>query len=141
MMMLYPLAGLYLTDATFEFNALGISSLTESVKLDQMGWAVFILLLLMLALPLVDIFLYKNRTLQLRIAIFAAILNLLFYALFFWQLGEYKTLVERLANGPVNVDYNIILLAMPALSVFCLVMAARGVAKDIALLKSLDRLR
>ena len=39
------------------------------------------------------------------------------------------------------MHYNIMMLVMPAVSIFALIMAARGVIFDIALIKSLERLR
>jgi formate hydrogenlyase subunit 3/multisubunit Na+/H+ antiporter MnhD subunit len=108
-----------------------------------MDWSLFTLLLIMMLVPLVCIFLYKRRWLQLRFLIFSSILNLLFYALFFFEKGQHTQwiLTESGTQGPADITYNYILLAMPVLGVFCDVMAMRGVLRDIALLKSLERLR
>ena len=78
----------------------------------------------------------------------AAILNALYYVLFFYDFNKYSDYIVSLVqntvgSGTFSVDAstNIMMLAMPALSIFCLIMAMRGVIYDIALLKSLERLR
>lgn len=147
MMLVLPLGMVESAVATFNISALGISSLTEEVPLDAMRYGMFVLLLAMMLLPLVAIFLYKQRKLQIRLLIFAAILNVLFYAYFFLFEGA---ACEQLAaqalqacglSPEVSSSYQFVLYAMPAISTFCCVMAIRGVLYDIALLASADRLR
>lgn len=143
MMHLFWLAAFLMPEATVELTSYGLSCFTDFVTIDQMSWDLFLLLVLMLALPLVNIFLYKHRKLQLRLLIYTAILDLGYYALFFYDCARYKSeiLSQVTTQGPVEVTYNYIMLAMPALSIFCLVMAMRGVMFDIALMKSYERLR
>lgn len=133
--------------ATFEIKALGIYSLTEEVPLDEMRYGLFFLLLSMMLLPLATIFFYKKRQLQIRLLIFSALLDVLFYAYFFLFEG---TACEQLASQSlvqcnlcpeVSSSYQFVLYAMPAISAFCCFMAIRGVMYDIALLASADRLR
>ena len=136
------LASFAIPEATFELNSLGLVCQTKGFETDRMVWELFIVLLLMVALPLINIFLYKNRKLQLRVLIYTIILNVLYYGLFFWECYRLKGEVAALSQGGVvDVHYNIMMLVMPAVSIFALIMAARGVIYDIALLKSLERLR
>ena len=136
------LASFSIPEATFELNSLGLLCNTEGFETDQMGWDLFLVLIVMLALPLVTIFLYKKRKLQLRMLIYTAVLDLCYYGLFFYDCSKYSSQVSSVsASGVVNVSYDYMMLAMPALSIFCLIMAMRGVIYDIALLKSLERLR
>ena len=136
------LASFAIPEATFELNSLGLVCQTKGFETDRMVWELFIVLLLMVALPLINIFLYKNRKLQLRVLIYTIILNLLYYGLFFWECYRLKGEVAALSQGGVvDVHYNIMMLVMPAVSIFALIMAARGVIFDIALIKSLERLR
>lgn len=131
-----------LPEATFELNSLGLVCLTPDFASDHMCWDVFVLLVLMMALPLVTIFLYKKRKLQLHLLIYTAVLDLCYYGLFFWQSSQLSTEVLALSTTKqLDESYNVMMLMMPALSIFCLIMAMRGVIYDIALLKSLDRLR
>ena len=136
------LASFAIPEATFELNSLGLVCATKGFETDRMVWELFIVLLLMVALPLINIFLYKNRKLQLRVLIYTIILNVLYYGLFFWECYRLKGEVAALSQGGVvDVHYNIMMLVMPAVSIFALIMAARGVIFDIALIKSLERLR
>lgn len=136
------LASFAIPEATFELNSLGLVCQTKGFETDRMVWELFIVLLLMVALPLINIFLYKNRKLQLRVLIYTIILNVLYYGLFFWECYRLKGDVAALSQGGVvDVHYNIMMLVMPAVSIFALIMAARGVIFDIALIKSLERLR
>lgn len=135
-------------EATYELNSMGLLCKTPGFEIDQMAWDIFIVLMLMFILPLVTIFLYKQRKLQLRMLIYTAILNALYYVLFFYDFNKYSDYIGTLLSGAaengaytLDASTNIMMLCMPALSIFCLIMAMRGVIYDIALLKSLDRLR
>ena len=107
------------------------------------GTTLQVVLLIMAALAALAVIpLYKNRKLQLRVLIYTIILNVLYYGLFFWECYRLKGEVAALSQGGVvDVHYNIMMLVMPAVSIFALIMAARGVIFDIALIKSLERLR
>ena len=136
------LASFAIPEATFELNSLGLVCQTKGFETDRMVWELFSVLLLMVALPLVNIFLYKKRKVQLRVLIYTIVLNVLYYGLFFWECSRLKGDVAALSQGSVvDVHYNIMMLVMPAVSIFALIMAARGVIFDIALIKSLERLR
>ena len=147
MMLVMPLGTIVSNDAFFNISALGVNSVTESVPLDQMSYGLLFILLVMMFLPLVCIFLYKKRKMQLQILIYTAVLDLFFYGYFFlYEASSLKSMAMRALeicgfSQSVSADYNFTLYAMPALSIFCCVMAWRGVTYDIALLASADRLR
>lgn len=141
MLMLFPLATFLVPEATYELNAFGLTSLTEGNDTDVMGWSLLVMGIIMIAVPLVCIFLYKNRWLQLRFLIFSAVLDVLYYGLFVYECHNYAGMVAaQSAGGVVETTYGMALV-MPAVGVFCDIMAIRGVIHDIALIKSLDRLR
>jgi drug/metabolite transporter (DMT)-like permease len=77
----------------------------------------------------IDIFLYKNRKLQLRILLAAIIASLLNIFLYFRQTQHF-----------VQGTYSLTSIFVFAIPVF-LILAARGIYKDQKLVKSLDRLR
>ncbi len=136
------LASFATPEATFSLTSLGLQCSTPGFETDLMAWDLFLLLLVMLALPLVTIFLYRKRKLQLHMLIYTAVLDLCYYALYFYDADKYAAQVlAKIDSNVLDVSHNIMMLAMPALSIFCLIMAMRGVIYDIALLKSLDRLR
>lgn len=138
----FPLVTFAMPEATCQLTSLGLECLTPGFMQPFFCLDIFLVLLLMVALPLVTIFLYKKRKLQLRMLIFTAVLNLLYYGLFFWEASQVsEAVLASSTTKTLDETYNIMMLCMPALSIFCLVMAMRGVIYDIALLKSLDRLR
>ena len=146
-MLVWPLGVVSSADAFFDVSALGISSVTEAVPLDEMRYGLFFLILLMMVLPFVCIFLYKKQKLQLHLVIYTGLLDILFYAYFFLyeapvcqSLASGALTAEGL-SGEVVAEYDFTLYAMPVVSLFCCVMAWRGIIYDIALLASADRLR
>ena len=147
MMLVLPLGLMTSSDAVFELTALGVTSVTEDVVLDQMCYDLLAILLCMFVLPLVCIFLYSKRKLQLRILIYTAVLDLLFYGYFFFYESS---VVQGIASHTLELagydwevvpSYSATLYCMPALSAVCCILAMRGVLYDIALLASADRLR
>ncbi len=147
MMLVMPLGTISSADAFFDLSALGVSSVTETVVLDEMRYELFSLLLLMMVLPFVCIFLYNKRKIQLRILIYTGALDVLFYAFFFLfeapacSAMASEALLKSGFVGEVSSDYSFTLFVMPLVSLFCCIMAWRGVTFDIALLSSADRLR
>jgi len=114
----------------FSGNKIG----ADQVKAFQYLTATTNMLILVLTIALVsgiliDIFLYKNRKLQLRITLIAIVVSLLNIFLYY---GQAKKFVEGF--------YDITSILSLAIPVF-LVLAARGIYKDQKLVKSLDRLR
>jgi peptidoglycan/LPS O-acetylase OafA/YrhL len=80
-------------------------------------------------LALVNIFLFSNRKLQLKLTYGGLFLSVLLLVLYFLESGNFN-----------NGDYAIWSLFYAAIFVFYL-LAARGIRKDEKLIKSLDRLR
>ena len=147
MMLVMPLGTIESADAYFNLSGLGINSVTDGIPLDRMSYDMLAILLCMFFLPLVCIFLFNKRKLQLRILIYTAVLDLLFYAyFFFYEAGVLEGMAQSALalSGyatEVKSTYTYTLYVMPALSIFCCIMAIRGVLYDIALLASADRLR
>ncbi|HMG68489.1 MAG TPA: DUF4293 domain-containing protein [Chitinophagaceae bacterium] len=78
---------------------------------------------------LISIFLFKNRTLQLRLTIAAMVVSIL-------DLVVYFTKLNKFAKGELSLA-SIFSFIIPVI----LFLAARGIWKDEKLIKSLDRLR
>ena len=98
-----------------------------------------ILLLLATVLPLVIIFLFKRRTLQVRLC--AVELVLLLGSLV--MMGLYYWLTSRIFNGEVQIDHRQLCWAapMPLVSLVLTYLASRAIFKDEVLVRSLDRIR
>lgn len=98
-----------------------------------------IILLFILAsiatIALIDIFLFKNRKLQLRLSIAGVLVSILSVAAVWYYTNSFKQ--EKL----VTEGYWYLGAVFPLLCVICFIMAARGIYKDEKLVKSLDRLR
>jgi hypothetical protein len=80
-------------------------------------------------LSLITIFMYKNRKQQLWLTVLAFVMSAAIIALYFTRIREFT-------SGSISI-WAIFTFAVPLL----LVMAMRGIYRDIRLIKSLDRLR
>jgi len=97
-------------------------------------WGLLLTTILIPALALVDIFLYKKRILQARLNIFLVMLCLGYYgvlALYIW-----------LAKMSMNVEWHILPYAsFPLICMVLTLMATRRILKDEALVRAADRIR
>ncbi len=97
-------------------------------------WGLLVATVLIPALALVDIFLYKKRILQARLNIFTVMLCLGYYgvlAIYIWQ--------AKLALG---VDWHVLpWAAFPLVCMVLTLMATRRILKDEALVRAADRIR
>ena len=84
---------------------------------------------ILLGVIVIDIFLFKNRKLQLRLAILALIISII-------DIGVYFSRLKTFANGELSLA-SVFSFVLPVLLFF----AVRGIWKDQRLIKSLDRLR
>lgn len=123
------------TGDVYTLSAFELSNGQQSQSTIWMG----ILLVLATVLPLVTIFLFKNRQLQLRLC--GAEVVLLIGAIVF--VGIYYWLSSANALENVGVEYRSFGWAaiMPLLSLVMAFLAARSIFKDEVLVRSLDRIR
>ena len=85
-------------------------------------------------MALITIFLYKNRVLQLRLTVFNAVLMAGYYGMLFMYL--FFAQVKFGAKW-----YLEIVAAFPLVCIILAFLAMRGIARDEALVKSLNRIR
>ena len=139
----FPLGTIVAGADEIVLNAFNVSILGESV---QATW-LYICLIVMLALPAllsaITIFLYKNRMLQFRLCMSNIVLHvgaLACIAVFCWRMS-----VGIAALEPYQEVQRVFTLGwasiMPVISIILLSLALRGIAKDEALVRSLDRIR
>ena len=97
-------------------------------------WALTAISTIIPLITMVTIFLYKNRLLQIRLIIFNIVLMAGFYGLLFiylWITGE-----------KLHADWFLeIVSAFPLVNIILSILAIRAIGKDIALIKSLNRIR
>lgn len=96
-----------------------------------------ILAILATLLPALSIFLYKKRELQMRLCVVEGIFIL---GLIGFEIIGYYKLVSALAMSPYVIDFSYVAVA-PLLAIFFVVMAYKGVLRDIVLLRNADRIR
>jgi uncharacterized membrane protein len=92
---------------------------------------ILIVTIALVCIALIDIFLYKNRKLQSRLAILGIFLSLLNIFLYLKQIHRF---VEHQGSHTISAVF---VFAIPIL----FFLATRGIYKDQKLVKSLDRLR
>ncbi len=91
------------------------------------------------AAALVAVFLYTNRKKQRRVIVLAQVLTVLHMLALYGGLYLADTLTVRTAQG---LDLGALAtLLLPLLAYLLFLLARRGVDRDIALVKSMDRLR
>lgn len=98
-----------------------------------------LLLALPTLLPLVTIFFYKKRMLQIRLCVSEIVLlvgALAFIALYCYRLCDIMTEVASELNFTLGFAS-----LMPVVSIIFVALSIRGIARDEALVRSLDRIR
>ena len=92
------------------------------------------ILVITAALTLIDVFLFKHRILQIRVATFSMILLVAWYIAY--------GIIISLINTPTGTLWSTHwTAAFPAVAFILLYLAIRGIMKDEKLVRSLDRLR
>lgn len=117
---------------SLEFNGLIASETQGELVFNVLP--VSILIIVTLALTIVTIFLYKKRMLQIRLCIFNAILQIGIPGLIFYYVRIAETTL------PGESSYNVVFV-FPVASAILTFLALRAIARDEALIRSLDRLR
>lgn len=122
-------ADIAVNDKLYIFNAKGIFSDGELV-LDGLPILIFIGIIALL--HIVIIFMYKKRIRQIRMTVFTIILLLgLFGMFFYFAYASFKD-AEVAFKIPV---------AFPLVAIILDYLAIRGIGKDEALVRSMDRIR
>lgn len=87
-------------------------------------------------IPLIAMFMFKNRKQQRAMTLFGIVATIGFIAMIIMRVGNLAH------NTPAGTDgqYHI-WAALPVVSIILMIMAVRGINRDEKLVKSLDRLR
>ena len=122
-----------------EYAMFGVFNV-QSEMLEMTGpytFPVWIFGALAVIVPFIAIFLYKNRPLQMRIARLATLVNLGYVVYLFFAIDAIN---EQVFDNGLKVLHHAGFY-MPVIAlVFCF-LGVRGIKKDEALVKSLDRIR
>lgn len=112
------------TNLFIPFTAIGVEGYRP------IGYAA--LLILSAFVSLASIFLWKNRTLQVRICIFNMVLMLTSYLIYFiYKMSDTETIQYNLGWGNL----------LPFLSILLTFLAIRSIRRDEKLIRSLNRIR
>ena len=133
-----PLATIWQADSELIVKAFSVDISTFEINVPlpiYMG----IVLAVATLLPLVTIFLFKNRLTQIRLCVSEIVL--LVGAIVFMALYDVH-LCNILAEVMTELNFTLGFASlMPVVSIIFVVLAIRGIAKDEALVRSLDRIR
>lgn len=88
-------------------------------------------------LPILALFLFRNRNTQIRLVKLGYLLNLGFIVYLFFAIDKIN---ETLYEGALSIVYHVGFF-MPVAAILFYFLALRGIKKDEALIKSLDRIR
>ena len=129
-----PIATFVVDDQTYELTAFSLTCGDMSQSTIWLGT----ILAIATALPLITIFLFKKRTLQIRLCAVEVVLligSLVLVALYYW-------LTSRLFEGLVIEHRQFGWAApMPIVAIVLSYLASRAIFKDEVLVRSLDRIR
>jgi hypothetical protein len=138
---LFPLAGFHqMSGGIVQLNYKGFVTLPKGDILFR-AYPVMALVFINILLNLFTIFQFKNRKLQIRICIYNIIAMIGLFGLVYYY---YKIGVGQIATSPENDVVSSRMLwasLLPVLAAFFTYLAFKGIRRDEALIKSIDRLR
>ncbi len=122
----------------------GIVNMDPSIS-NVHTWPMIVLALLVAAISLAAIFMYRNRVLQLRVVAFAFLLNVIYEGLIFLlYVDKFGKGVENFANSlQCGVTHAVYAAGtwIPMASIVLLFLAQRAIRKDELKVHAADRLR
>jgi len=124
-----PIADIASAADVYRFDILGVH---KGAELIMKGWPLMLFLSLVMLIHVVTIFLFKKRLTQVRLLILAIILLLGLFSAFFWF--GYMGFKGATAGFKLTI-------AIPVVSIFLDYLAIKAIAKDEALVRSVNRIR
>lgn len=113
----------------------GIQSIpTESYSVSFNTWPLHVLVILATLITFITIFLFKRRTLQIRLSAVAMVLDLGLLGMAYFY---YRTVAGEVTDGLASLS---ILYLLPFIALILTFLGITGVKKDIAILSNLKRL-
>ena len=139
-----PLISFNANGKAMDFTIFGIQNPIETITLSSSyTWPLVTLAVLMALVPLIAIFLYKKRELQVRLCRIAMLVTVVFIGLvFLYYENDLKSIIAAVEGDEYELDVIYFIgMVFPLVSLVFDILAIRGIKKDIELLKSVDRLR
>lgn len=119
--------------STYQLYAGGLNDALGEMVISTLSLT--ILCSIALGITLVAIFLFKKRMLQIRLNVFALVLQLGFYGLLFYLNTQIKS------DTGLAIDQYKLPIILPLINAILSFLAIRAIGKDEALIRSLDRIR
>lgn len=114
----------------------GVYEIIDGQQVQTLSFLVLTIVNVIIALlPLVIIFLYKERKKQIALC-YGLVLVIIGYS--FWMAQTIKSVSESASIGAANYSIGALL---PSVAVLMAILAVRGIRKDEKLIRSADRLR
>ena len=139
-----PLASFNTDGNVMKFTIFGIQNPIENITLSTTyTWPLVVLAVLMTLAPIVTIFLYKKRELQVRLCRLNMLVNIIFIGLvFLYYENDIQQVIAAVEGDKYQLDVAYFIgMVIPLVNLVLEILAIRGIKKDIELLKSIDRLR
>ncbi len=139
-----PLVSFTAGGNAMNFTIFGIENPVENIALSNTyTWPLIVLTVLMTLVPLVTIFLYKKRELQVRLCRLNMLTTVIFIGLvFLYYEADLQKVIAAVEGDTYQLDVAYFIgMALPLVNLVLQIFAIRGIKKDIELLKSIDRLR
>ncbi len=112
--------------------------ITKGVKLLEYSYMLALLAIILVALPLVAIFMFKNRKRQVNMSLLSIVLNIGFIAFHLTFIKDHY--LNTLKIPAQSTSYGIASF-IPVAAIVFLAMAISNIRKDEKLVRSADRLR
>lgn len=132
-LLLAAIAGFLITSAPLYEGTLAGQAIKKFFA-DQ-NFLLFAVAIIAALSALTAVFLFKNRSLQMKLVIFGILASVAFIALEVWQAGSFSK-----SGGILKLSYQWGAL-LPVAMILFFILAAVNIRKDNKLVKSLDRLR
>ena len=132
---LTPFATILSEGALLKQTVWGIHTTGEVAEMIVRTTPMGILTILATLLPLVTIFLFKRRELQMRLCVVEIVLLLglcVYMGMYLFQSGS-EAITDRLAFAPVDL--------FPVIAIVLMFIALKRIVRDEILVRSLDRIR
>lgn len=130
--------------SVMKFTIFGIENPVETLTLStSYTWPLIVLTVLMTLVPLIAIFLYKKRELQVKLCRLNMLSAVVFIGLvFLYYEADIQAVIAAVEGDEYHLDVAYFIgMVIPLVYIVLQILAIRGIKKDIELLKSIDRLR
>ena len=133
---MFPLISINAVDGVYQLSIIKTSFLHQAiVSVLSVNFPLIISNLFIIVIALITIFRYNDRKMQLKLINFILLILLIFTGVLIFDYRQLVTL-----SGCANASINPIVIIVP-IQLILLLLAANGIKKDEALIRSADRLR